>query len=74
LISDALVAYLADFGIGESVLYSRLYTPINSATSGFYVSSLTIGDTPAPTGTTNIVVDFNEIANLSASNISISFV
>ena len=74
LISDALVEYVSGFGIGESVLYSRLYTPINSATSGFYVSSLTIGDTPTPTGTTNIVVDFNEIANLSASNISISFV
>jgi hypothetical protein len=74
LIEDALLTHISTLGIGEDVLYSRLYTPINSATGGFYVTSLTIGTTVAPSGTTNIVIPFNNIANLSRSNIVISFV
>jgi uncharacterized phage protein gp47/JayE len=60
--------------IGEDVLYSRLYTPINSSTEGFYVNSMTIGTSAAPVGTSNISVDYNEIVNISASNILVSFV
>lgn len=74
LIEDALLTHISTLGIGEDVLYSRLYTPINSATGGFYVTSLTIGTSPTPSGTSNVVVPFNNIANLSRSNIVISFV
>lgn len=74
LIEDALSTHISTLGIGEDVLYSRLYTPINGATGGFYVTSLTIGTSPTPSGTSNIVVPFNNIANLSRSNIVISFV
>lgn len=74
LIEDALLTHISTLRIGEDILYSRLYTPINNATGGFYVTSLTIGTSPAPSGTNNIVVPFNNIANLSRSNIVISFV
>jgi uncharacterized phage protein gp47/JayE len=74
LIRTALVDYLSTLGIGEDVLYSRLYTPINSATGGFYVSGMTIGTSASPVGTSNISVDYNEIVNISASNILVSFV
>lgn len=72
-IQDALLTHISEYGIGQDVLYSRLYTPINGATNGFYVTSLNIGTSPAPSGTTNITVLFNEIANLSRSDIVISF-
>jgi len=74
LIRTALVDYLSTLGIGEDVLYSRLYTPINGATGGFYVSGMTIGTSASPVGTSNISVDYNEIVNISASNILVSFV
>ena len=74
LIRASLVEYLSGHGIGEDVLYSRLYTPINSATGGFYVTSLNIGTSASPVGTSNISVDYNEIVNISASNILVSFV
>ena len=73
LIKASLVEYLGTLGIGEDVLYSRLYTPINSATEGFYVNSMTIGTSAAPVGTSNISVDYNKIVNISASNILVSF-
>ena len=73
-IQDSLLTYISTLRIGEDVLYSRLYTPINGATGGFYITSLTIGTSPAPSGTSNIIVPFNNIANLSRSNVIISFV
>ena len=73
-IQDSLLTYISTLRIGEDVLYSRLYTPINGATGGFYITSLTIGTSPAPSGTSNIIVPFNNIANLSRSNVIISFI
>jgi len=50
-IKDAIAVYMeAQFGIGEDVIYSRLYTPINSI-PGHQVNSLTIGTSPSPVGT-----------------------
>lgn len=74
LITQSLITFFSTFSIGQDVIYSRLYTPINNAANGFYVDSLVIGDAPSPSGTANIPVDFNEIVNISASNIIISFV
>lgn len=73
-IKDSLVNYFSEFGIGANVVYSRLYTPINSAANGFYIDSLTIDTTPTPVGTSNISVAYNEIVNISASNILVSFI
>lgn len=72
-IKTSLIDYLSTLGIGEDVVYSRLYTPINSAAKGFYVNSLTIGTSPTPVETSNISVDYNNIVNISASNILVSF-
>lgn len=70
LIKQALIQHFTAFGVGEDVIYSRLYTPINSV-AGFQVNSLTIGTTPSPVGTSNIVVPFNQIAYVDASLITI---
>lgn len=72
LIKQAIITYAADnFGIGDDIIYSRLFTPINSV-PGHQVDSLTIGTSPAPVGVSNIVIPFNGIASISSSNISIT--
>ena len=71
-IKSALIEYFqANFGTGDDVIYSRLYTPINSIV-GHEVVSLTIGTSPAPVGTSNIVIAFDEIASLNTTNIIIT--
>lgn len=72
LIRSNLISYFqTNFGTGDDVVYSRLYTPIN-AVPGHQVNSLTIGTSPSPSGTTNIPIAFSDIASLSSINISIS--
>lgn len=71
-IRQAIEAYMkANFGIGEDVVYSRLYTPINSVPD-HQVGSLRIGTSPDPTGTSNIEIPFNGIYSLNLSNITIT--
>jgi len=71
-IKSALIQYFEDnFGIGDDVVYSRLYTPINSVV-GHQVDSLYIGTSPSPIGASNITIDFDSIATLSSANITIN--
>lgn len=72
LIRSNIIQYFADnLGTGDDVIYSRLYTPINSV-PGHQVNTLTIGTSPAPVGTTNIPIAFDQIASISAINIVIT--
>lgn len=72
LIRGNLIAYFqANFGTGDDVIYSRLYTPINSV-PGHQVNTLTIGTSPSPVGTSNISIPFDSIASLSSVNIIIT--
>ncbi|UAV89946.1 baseplate J-like protein [Pseudomonas phage REC] len=59
--------------IGDDVIYSRLYTPINSI-PGFTVNSLTIGKTANPTGTSNIVINYDQVGVISADHITVTIV
>ena len=71
-IKAAIVQYFTDnFGIGNDVIYSRLFTPINSV-PGHQVDALTIGLAPLPTGVANIPIAFNEVASISDVNIVIT--
>lgn len=71
-IKSALTAYFQNnLGIGDDVIYSRLYTPLNSV-PGFFVNSMYIGTSPTPTGVVNIPIDFDSIATLSSSNIIVN--
>jgi uncharacterized phage protein gp47/JayE len=71
-VKQSLIDYFkANFGIGDDVIYSRLYTPINEV-PGHQVESLTIGTSPSPVGTANIAIDAIEISNLLAANIIIT--
>ena len=72
LIRSNLISYFqANFGTGDDVIYSRLYTPINSV-PGHQVNTLTIGTSPSPVGTVNIPISFSDIASISSVNILIS--
>lgn len=72
LIKQSIVDYFnSEFGVGDDVIYSRLYTPINTV-PGHQVDSLFVATTPAPVATSNIVIDFDEIASISDVNIIIN--
>lgn len=71
-IKSAIISYFENnFNIGDDVVYSRLYTPINSV-AGHQVDSLFIGTSPSPVGTSNISIAFDQIATISSANITIS--
>jgi len=78
-IIENLAAYLNDLGIGEDVLLSKLYSPINDAepTAGmrtFDVLSLTIGTDPEALAATNIDIPYNAVAVGSTDNIVVTVV
>lgn len=71
-IKDALVAFgLAEQEIGEELIQSRLYTPVNSI-AGHSITSLFIGTSPSPAGTANIAVAYDAIARIDSSRIVVN--
>lgn len=77
LVKQAIVDYAngtlianRDFGLGDDVIYTRLYTPINSV-QGHEISDLRIGTAPSPTGTGNIPITSTEISNFTVANITV---
>jgi uncharacterized phage protein gp47/JayE len=69
LIRQALIDYIATLSVGDDILYSRLFTPINSV-SGFSVSAMTIGKVGGALSTNNITLSHKEIATISAADIT----
>lgn len=59
------------FPPGADVVLSRLYTPINSI-PGFKVNSLEIGTASDSLSTSDISIDWNEVASFSTENITIT--
>ncbi len=60
----------SNYGIGEDVILSQFYTPINSV-PGVVSIDLRIGFTASPTGTTNLTIAFDEISNYDLSFIQV---
>jgi uncharacterized phage protein gp47/JayE len=57
------------FGIGQTVVLSRLYTPINNVIGEYgnsYVSSLTLNGSPS-----NVSINFNELSQFAEGNITV---
>lgn len=61
------------FNIGDDIVYTRLFSPINTV-PGHQINSLTIGVTPPPIGTTNIPIAYNELGVFEISNIAVNVV
>jgi len=71
-IKQAIIDYIdSSYSIGDNVVYSRLYTPINSIPN-HQIESMFIGTSSNPTGTSNITVNFDEIARSATSYINIT--
>lgn len=71
-IQNALVAWaLANLGIGDDVIQSALYTPVNTV-AGVSITSIYIGIAPSPSSTANIVIAFNAIAAFDPSRITVN--
>lgn len=72
LIRNNLIDYFKNnFGIGDDVVYSRLYTPINYVID-HQVNILEVGTDPSNLGTTNVPIAYNQIASLESVNITIT--
>jgi len=69
LIKQAIIDYVNSLSIGQDIIYSRLYTPINSV-PGHQVNSMLIGKTSPPTGVNNIVTMFDEVGQVLPENIT----
>jgi len=61
------------FPPGTTVIWSRLFTPINFV-PGHRVVSLFIGTSPSPTGTADIPVAWNQVAEFIDANIDITVI
>jgi len=62
-ITDNIVEFgKSAYEIGEDVILSQFYTPVN-AVPGVISIDIRIGFSASPTGTTNLVLAFNELAN-----------
>lgn len=71
-IKDAITAWaVANQSIGEEVIYSRLFDPINSV-PGHSIDSLYIGTSAAPTGTANIAVPFDGLSRFDSTRIEVN--
>lgn len=73
-IQNAIVAWaLANLSIGDEVVQSGLYTPINTI-PGVSITSVYIGTAPAPSSTANIAIAFNAIASFDPSRITVNVI
>lgn len=78
LIKQAIVDYAnkdliagRGFSLADDVIYTRLYTPINSV-QGHEIDALRIGTSPSPTGTVNIPIGPTETSQFLNVNIEVN--
>jgi len=71
-ITNALTAWaVANQSIGEEVIHSRLFDPVNSIPS-HSIDSLYIGTAANPAGTANIAVPFDGLARFDSTRIAVN--
>lgn len=78
LIKQAIVDYAngdltegRSFGLSDDVIYTRLYTPINTV-QGHEINDIQISVTSPASGTANILIGATEIANFLVDNITVT--
>lgn len=73
-IKAAVVAYgIANFKISDDVIRSEFYTPINE-TPGILTVDLFIGLGASPSGTSNLVIDPDEVSRYDVSRVEVNIV
>lgn len=75
-IQSAVSAFLESLPIGGEVFYSQLYPAAQLDSTGvgatYYITALTVGLTPSPTGTVNIPIAFNAAAFCVPTNVVVT--
>ncbi len=71
-IKAALVAFWSSKTVGDDVVRSQLFAPIDAIDGTYDISSLTLGTAPAPVGTSNIVITTRQLASLVVANITVN--
>ena len=69
-IKQAIVDYFNSLQVGEDILYSRLFNPINTI-DGFSVNNLQITRVGGTLGVNDITIKYNELATITPENILI---
>lgn len=69
-IKQAIVDYFNNLQVGEDILVSRLYDPINKI-QGFSVNNLRIGKADGNLGIDDITIKYNELATITPEDILI---
>ena len=69
--ADGLLVSGRGFGVGDNIIHSELYTPIN-LTPGHTVDSLFIGTSPAPAGASDLIIDFDQVSEFIIGNITVN--
>lgn len=71
-IEDAIVSYFDEnFNLGDDIIHSRLYTPVNSV-SGHDVDSIYIDIAASPASTSNISIDDDETGVITTARITVN--
>ncbi|MCP3685800.1 MAG: hypothetical protein GY861_24390 [bacterium] len=71
-VAAAVVAYGEEnFLISDDVIYSQFFTPINSI-PGILTVVMTMGITPAPSGTSNITIAIDEISVYDVADVGVT--
>jgi len=70
-IETALIAHFATFGLGDDVRHGRLYTPVNTV-AGHTINSIYVDTTSSPTSTSDISIEPNQIAVITADRITVN--
>lgn len=70
MIKQAIIDYFNTLDVGEDILYSRLFEPINTI-RGFSVRNLQIGTVGGVMDTRDLLVKYNQLATINPDNILI---
>lgn len=70
LIKQSIVEWFNELNVGEDIYYSRLYEPLNKI-QGFAVKNLKFGYKGKTLGVDDVIISYNEMATISAEDISI---
>lgn len=72
LATDAVISYVGALAIGADVIVPAIIGALVSAIPGLTSATVLLGTAPAPGGTANITIDFNERASTQAADIAIT--
>ena len=70
IIKQSIVDWFNELQVGEDILYSRLFNPINRV-DGFSVNNLKIGRVGGNFGVNDVTLKYNELATIKADDILI---